>query len=440
MSRIDDLLKEEKKRIDELRAPEDMEMNLKKSLDSSSNKSRKGFKFKVAAIALVVILLGYNFDSLADLGKKFIGYEDVMNGSLKELNDQGLGQKVDETYTFKNGVKFTLDGVILDENKMTMFYSLLSPEGEIEKVLGEFMISDIRTRFNSFAGYYSEGVISDDETEIKTILSTSKSPNFFEKKVDIDISYAYPDGNIERTQVSFDFDRKEALKKSVRIEIKKNVDLAKTTLKVKDLVASPTSTVIKGEIQNVFELALSYIRNDRPKIEDINMALIVNGDEMRPLSSSMSTDLKGQYFEIWFDALPEKIDSLELKLLDVIEEVDVDETIPLERGMEKEFKVLGQKIIVEDIYEKDNSTFLILKTDEETKISAISLNLDGNYVALKQTVDMAYEEVKEGSDELFFIRTLEFEGRGEKLALKIDSMIYQNTYNEVFYKYKEKER
>ena len=30
MSRIDDLLKEEKKRIDELRAPEDMEMKLKK--------------------------------------------------------------------------------------------------------------------------------------------------------------------------------------------------------------------------------------------------------------------------------------------------------------------------------------------------------------------------------------------------------------------------
>lgn len=43
-------------------------------------------------------------DTLAFYGKKLIGYESVMNGTLKELNQLGKGQIIGKSHTFSRGI------------------------------------------------------------------------------------------------------------------------------------------------------------------------------------------------------------------------------------------------------------------------------------------------------------------------------------------------
>lgn len=52
-----------------------------------------------------------------------------MSGTLQQLNELGKGQLIDKSYTFKNGVKVTLDGIMLDDNKMIVFFTNYDSEG-----------------------------------------------------------------------------------------------------------------------------------------------------------------------------------------------------------------------------------------------------------------------------------------------------------------------
>ena len=90
-----------------------MEDKLRNSLNSLSIKKNKTIRTKVAALIILVLLLGYNMDTLAYYGKQLIGYESIMDGTLSELNNLGKGQIIDKSYIFKSGVKVTLDGIML---------------------------------------------------------------------------------------------------------------------------------------------------------------------------------------------------------------------------------------------------------------------------------------------------------------------------------------
>ncbi len=73
-------------------------------------------------------------DTLAYYGKKLIGYDMVMNGTLQELNQLGKGQEIGEAYTFQNGVTLSLDGIMLDGNQLLAFYTLYDPRGTIGEI------------------------------------------------------------------------------------------------------------------------------------------------------------------------------------------------------------------------------------------------------------------------------------------------------------------
>ena len=127
MNNIEDLLNKEKEKFEKLEVPKDMEDRLKNSLDNVKSKKKKNIRVRVATLIIVVLLLGYNMDTLAYYGKQLIGYESIMDGTLSELNQLGKGQIIEKSYTFKTGVKVTLDGIMLDDNKMILFYSIFDP-------------------------------------------------------------------------------------------------------------------------------------------------------------------------------------------------------------------------------------------------------------------------------------------------------------------------
>ena len=94
MSKLDLLLNEEKGEFDNIKLPNDMENRLRSALDEVPEKKKKRLRSRVAAIIIVVLLLGYNIDTLAYYGKQLIGYENLMTGTLQELNEMGKGQLI----------------------------------------------------------------------------------------------------------------------------------------------------------------------------------------------------------------------------------------------------------------------------------------------------------------------------------------------------------
>ncbi len=139
MDNIERLLTESKEELNSLKIPEDIEHRLRDALDNIPNKKRRfNIKGKVAALIIAVLIIGYNADTLAYYAKKLIGYDNVMDGTLQELNELGKGQSINKSYTFKNGVKVTLDGIMLDDNKLIAFYAIKDPSGKVQEISRDF--------------------------------------------------------------------------------------------------------------------------------------------------------------------------------------------------------------------------------------------------------------------------------------------------------------
>ena len=218
MNEVEKLLYEGKKEIDSLEIPIDIESTLRSALESTPNKKKKNIKGKVAALILAVLLLGYNMDTLAFYGKKLVGYENVMNGTLKELNQLGKGQTIDKSHTFSNGVKFTLDAIMLDNNTMVMFYTLYSPDENVMDVDSNTHISITNMQDKLFT-YGGSGDANKNNTEMKWVISTHEAPKLSEKTMKVNLSYIHENGDIEYGDIKFKIDRNQAVGKLSLIHI-----------------------------------------------------------------------------------------------------------------------------------------------------------------------------------------------------------------------------
>lgn len=434
MNNIEELLNKEKERMDNLIVPNEMEDRLRSSLNNIPNKKRKrNFKIKVASIILAFLVLSYNADTLAFYGKKLIGYENVMNGTLQELNNLGKGQLINKSHTFSNGVKISVDGIMLDDNNMVIFYTIYSPNGNVMDISNDIhiRITGIGNRLFTYGG---QGHANEDDTELKWVISTHQVPMFFEKTINfyVELNKDIPeDGTIE-----FKIDRTQALGKGIKIPINKKVELDQRNITIQTLTASPTTTVVKGQIQDIFELGLDYINKDRFRPEKLEMALIVNGEEIARQGAGMSTSMKGTNFEITYDALPKDIKDLQLKLIAFGGDHDTNEVIKLEKGETKQLKILDQDISIEKIYEKDGNTYITFTTEENIALSRVYLNIDGEKKELQETIPEDYEKIDVNDEPIInYTRTMKFIGTGDNLELEINRIRFTKSYDKVIYSY-----
>lgn len=434
---MEKILKEEKDKLDKLEIPDDIESTLRDTLNNIPSKKRKSIRGRVAAIIIVVLLLSYNIDTLAYYGKKLIGYENVMTGTLQELNELGKGQIIDKAYTFKNGVEVLLDGVMLDDNNMIVFYTLKDPNKGV-------MNSDFKIRRTSITGFLGKeyifsggGEANEDMTEMRWILNTHDSPKFYERTMKFKVDYEHEDGSFEHGEIVFKLDRNQAVGKSLKLSINEKIELDNRSIKLESLVASPTTTVIKGQIQDIIELGLDYISKDRFRPGEINLVLLANGIEVPLHGSGMSTDMKGINFYITYNALPEDTKNLELKLVNFGGDHDAKEVVEIVKGESNAIKVLEQDIRIDKIYEESGNTYITFTTEENTVLSRVYLNIDGVNFELQETIPGVSEKVVEGNfAKIYYTRTMRFNGTGEKLELDIQRIRYSKTYNKTIYTHK----
>ena len=145
----------------------------------------------------------------------------------------------------------------------------------------------------------------------------------------------------------------------------------------------------------------------------------------------MSTDMRGITFEQSFDALPEDLQSLHIKLESMSVDRDVNEKVNLNKEETKrEIEILGQEVEIDRVYESNESTFVTITSDESTVLTRVYLMIDGNKIELRNTVTENLDKLPDGR--IRHTRTLHFPGKGDDLALHIERITFTELYNITF--------
>lgn len=426
MTEIENMLRKKKLEIDELEIPEDLEERLVGALKSSPSKSMRKWAIRVAALLIAFLLVGYNFDTLAFYAKKLVGYDGVMSNTLKQLNELGKGQIIGESHTFKNGVKVTLDGVMMDDNQLLIFYTIKAPNGDLNK------IDTITTQMKGALGRYYEksgqGEINEEKNEIKWI-SSFDAPYFFEKKIKWCIDMVV-EKEREIIEIDFTLDRNKAMGHSLKKELNKQVEIDGTKIRFQSITASPTTTIINGKIQNILELVKDHISGERIRPDALDAKLIANGKEVAEQGSGMSTDRKGITFQKKYDALPADLEKLEIQIVRFVADCDVNEEFKIVKDGDKQsIKVLDQTIEINKVWESKGETYVTITTEENVLLSKVYLLLDGKKVELEETVTDKHEKMEDGT--INHTRTLRFNSAGKDLKLDIIRIKYAKNCNQI---------
>lgn len=436
---IEKLLKANKEDLDQLVIPQELEIKLRTALDKIPDKNkkiRKSKSIKIAAIVTILILFaGYHLDTLAYYGKQILGYDQVMNGTLKELNNLGKGQKINQTYTFKNGVQVTLDGIMLDDNNMILFFTIQDPKGDAGNIPLYFRMADLWSVFGKEYRQSGEGMLSEDGKELKWII-TLNAPRFFQKKMELELGYYGDDGVIENGSIPFKIDRNKAMGSNLKIWINKKILLDQRKIKIESLLASPTATMIKGEIQNIVQLGLDQMKGERFRPENIEILLLGDGKEIQQKTSGLRTDIKGSRFHISYDALPPETTEIEVRLVSFGGDHDTKTKVKLNKGeINQNIKLFDQDIIIDQVYQSDGNTYITITTEDNLALSRVFLNIDGEPIPLQETISRDNEKIAEGDDVVIkYTRTLVFPEIGEELELDIQRIRYKKVYDKIIYK------
>ncbi|MBS4205330.1 DUF4179 domain-containing protein [Lederbergia citrea] len=417
MNNIEKRLADEKKRMDSITAPDELEMRLRNALNTTPPRRAKriGAIWKVAVVALLFMtIFGYQYNAVAYYSKKLFGFDEVTNGTLKELNDKGMGQIIEKKTKLKDGTEFIINGLMADANQLIMYYTLHNPKGIDDQTVDPFLSSKITgflTKSNMESGTY---IFNDDKTEIKgTTAFEPVSP--FSKK----LTLHYNDIDT-REEINFPYDPNKAMHTQIKQSINKTLKVDKGEVTFHSITATPTLTVINGLLQ---------VDNfDRVHFAQEGIELIANGTPIPLIGGGSQSSLRGIKFDIRYDTLPEKLDSLELVMKKFVGYETLKEKISL-AAMDKPISLHGKDLWVKNVAKTSEGIEITIATDDDVMLDGVSIETQGEIIPLKTTVRQ--HETEQENGRMLKERTLLFDTKKEPQYLLIEGMHYMKTYNHV---------
>ena len=192
MSDIEKERLNEKNSLNKVTAPVELEERLRQALDNVPIKKKRKPKWPLALVALLFLsLVGYNYNGLAYYGKKIMGFDDLMSGTLAELNEEGMGQTIGKSVLLEDGTEFTVDGIMTDANQLILYYTLANLD-EIEDI-SFATITGFLTKSHRGGG---TSIINEEQSEIKGQMSFDPvSP--FAKKLTLEFDKRYEGRQID---------------------------------------------------------------------------------------------------------------------------------------------------------------------------------------------------------------------------------------------------
>lgn len=423
LNNVEKRLAEEKKRLDDIQAPEELEARLKHALNSTTPTRKKRFSsiWKMAAVALfILVIIGYHHNAFAYYGKKLLGFDEVISGTLKELNDEGMGQIIDKRTTLEDGTNLIIDGIMTDANQLIMYYTLANPDG-----LGGYDTEHFRP-FNITGLLTNSDVESDtslmneNHTELKGML-TFEPVSPFSKKLTLHFWQELESGQMLDDSISFSYDPNKALKTEIKQAIRENVKVDKGEITFNSITASRTLTVIEG-ILNVDNF-------DRLDLGLHGIELIANGKPVEIIGSSSRSAIRGTKFDIRYDALPKQLDSLDLVIKEFVGYQLLQEKFPLASFGDESFMLDGKELSITAISAIPEGVGITIITDDDVMLDGVSIETGNEVIPLSTTVGQIQTVQEDGS--LVNERTLVFNTSQEPRYLLIEGMHYAREYNEV---------
>lgn len=420
---IEEQLADEKTRIASITAPEELEMRLRNALNSAPDKRTKRLSpiWKIAAVAvlLVTVISGNSYNAFAYYGKKLLGFDDLIQGTLQQLNEQGMGQSIDKKTTLADGTELTINGIMADANQFIVYYTLTNPMGldETEDQFRPFKIEGFLTDSNVSSGV---SLINEDQTEIKgTMTFDSVSP--FSKK--LTLHYWEPQNNqMSEGTITFPYNPNQAMVTQIKQSINTKVKVDKGSITFKSITATPTMTVIRG--------SLNVENFDRVRLGLEGIQLIANGSPVEILGSGHQTSLGGRSFDIRFDTLPEELHSLQLVVKEFVGYQKLEQKYPLTADNSSEPFLLGDKELwIKDVSKTSQGIEVTIATDEDVMLDGVSIEADGESTSLTTTINQ--KESKQTNGKLMKERTLLFDTQSKPEALLIEGIHYMKAYNKV---------
>ena len=308
---LDKLIKREQEEIVNLKAPDDMEDKMRLALGDLGKKDsyRKKKPVFAAVVALIMVVSALNSNGIADWlyrEDKSIEIDDyselISSDNLRNLLDEGYGQKIDREYKFNDGGQIYVEGILLDDVNLMVFTKskgLTEDEYIGLELLGRGKL------LNSTSSSISMGDNSVYEIDIrneKDILKDGLQLRLTNKKT----------GESGLIDLNIDYDKK--LDSIETININETIRVDGYRLRLKRAYITPLSIRIECYTENIFELGLRTLFGDRMKNNNLDMSLIINGEEMYPNIESFSTDLAGSYFHVDYKDLPREIKKVDIKI------------------------------------------------------------------------------------------------------------------------------
>lgn len=421
MNKFEERMAEEKQRIDSITAPEELEARLRKALalDTTTSKKpkRKVSIWKLASIALLfMIIISTNYNGFAFYGKKLLGFDNLISGTLEELNDEGKGQMIEKKKMLEDGTKLIINGIMTDANQMIMYYTLTNPDGFTDEgfdVVSPLKITGFLTNSSMKGG---TSVLNEAGTEIKGSMNFEPvSP--FSKKLTVHIMEKSKTGQLIEDSISFSYNPNKAMQTEIKQSIIETVKVDKGKITFHSITATPTLTVIDGslDVENFDRVANSLA----------GIELIANGKPVDMIGSGSKSSLEGKKFHIDFDALPEQVDSLELIMKEFVGYQKLAQTISL-TTVNNELKLDDHELWVTGVSTTSQGVEVRIATDVDVMLDGVSIQTGDEMIPIKTTVN---QMKKEQDGRMLKERTMLFDTKLKPESLHIEGIHYMKPYN-----------
>jgi|LSQX01.2.fsa_nt_gb hypothetical protein len=381
-------------------------------------------KGAIAAVFIAALMIAYSFDALAHYGKKIIGYDNVACGSLKRLNDEGAGQEINKSVTFSNGIEFTLDGIMFDDNELVAFYRLKSTAGKLDYTSLHLFMNIGGIKSMGYPQKSGQGNIVDDYNVI--FIMSFESPEFYEKWMKLNISIIV-DGKREEKSISFTLDRNMAMKRTVVKKLNKEVRVGDYNVRFDKLTASLLSTYINGVIEPLadeakkpFRRAFAIDSADRQPhlvfdlVTDKGEMVIMYGGNSRTGKNVISFSNHG-------DGLPEEFNTLEIKNIRLESQRIIDKSFDV--SFETQNLNVDDEVVLKKVYFEDDMTCVV--------VSSRGVPVMGMFSGDEQ-MEIVEPELydSEAVSDKAVDRTFRFEGKAQEMELRFKNVVYSVYANE----------
>ncbi|SDS49713.1 protein of unknown function [Paenibacillaceae bacterium GAS479] len=427
MDNIENRLAEEKKLLESIKAPEELEDRLRTALNRAAPKRNKRIRpiWKVAAVVLIVFLVSSNqYNAFSYYGKLLLGFDEVVHGNLKELNEQGMGQSIDVSKTYEDGTTLTINGLMSDANQLIVYYTLSNPDGlkveDHDPDSVDFHPSRVKGFLTDSDSTGGSSKLNENKTEYKGYHGfTPVSP--FAKKLTMQFWIEFKDGTRKLENITFPYDPNKALKSNIEQTFNKDFLTDIGTLSIESIIATPTMTEIKGTFT---------------AIEDTDHFMMVDGtlDGVELVANGVRVSHSGWQSEnlqkdkkigirLKYEKLPQPMQSLEIKVKELPSYKQIELKIPLTSSKEQVFNIEGKQIRVKDISRTSAGVQLILASDRfEIIPKGISLGTKSGLVPVK-TIKYGNEVVSPSAGKLIF------ETKEEPEYLYIEEVYFKKPYD-----------